>query len=78
MTGEKLTIDGLDIEIVPYETADRAAYVVCVPWSTPAIFHDDIRGTCVACGVTVRFRPYMPKTPPRICVECALGLARKQ
>jgi hypothetical protein len=31
---------------------------------------------CCACGVPVIFRPYMPKRPPRICLECMLARER--
>lgn len=74
----QILIDGVPVEVVSDAIAERADYVVCVPWTTPATFDGDEQGTCVACGVAVRFRPYMPKTPPKICLPCMFGLLRKQ
>ena len=74
MTGEKFRLDnGFEVEIVSNEAAERADWVICVPWSVPAIYDDDERGECFICGEPVRFRPYMPKTPPKLCLPCLLA-----
>ncbi|MCB1534874.1 MAG: hypothetical protein KDJ44_09150 [Rhodoblastus sp.] len=60
----------LAINVVSDEEAEKAAFVICVRWTVPAVFADDEQGTCCACGAAVRFRPHAPKKPPRICMEC--------
>ena len=72
----KATVAGIPIEIVSGQECEKADWWVCVPWSTPARFPNDIRGTCCACGMAVRHRPYAPKKPPKICVRCVVGVVR--
>ena len=68
-------IAGIPVQVVSEEEAEKSTYLVCVRWdSTPALFTDDVKGTCCACGTAVRFRPSAPKTPPRLCVECMLDM----
>lgn len=45
----------------------------------PAYFDDDVIDQCAACGEPVRYRPYMPKEPPKVCIGCVVAyLAAKQ
>jgi hypothetical protein len=50
----------------------KADYVVCVLKTAPAVFDDDEFGVCSVCNREIRFRPYMPKEPPKICIECLM------
>jgi hypothetical protein len=60
----------LNIPIVSDEEAEKADFVVCVRSPGPKYFPDNEYGHCVVCGHLVTFRPYMPKKPQRLCLEC--------
>lgn len=49
--------------------------LICMPWSAPATFRDDLKGTCTECGQAIRYRPHAPKVDRYICLECYQGLA---
>lgn len=68
--GSKTRIGGIPVTVASDEECERADYVVCVIWDGPKYFLDDQKGSCCRCFRTVRFRPCMPKKPPKICVEC--------
>jgi hypothetical protein len=74
-----LHVDGIKtpIEVVPERTAEESDYVVCVLKSHQAIFDDDEFGICFACEREIRFRPYMPKNPKKICIECLASKLRE-
>jgi hypothetical protein len=55
----------------------KIEYVVCVLKTTPAVFDDDEFDVCSICKREIRFRPYMPKEPPKICVECLVNVVDK-
>lgn len=65
----------MKIPIVSNEEAEKCDLVVCVRKTSPVarVFDDNEEGPCCKCGETVVWRPYMPKKPPRICMECALA-----
>jgi hypothetical protein len=71
MANPKVRIAGIEAEVVSAEVAETCTAQVCVPWDGPAYFADDVRGACVACGRAVRYRPYSPKRPPKVCIGCA-------
>ena len=49
--------------------------VVCMRVAdSPDIFDDDDFGNCSRCGERIRFRPYIPKEPPKVCLGCALAV----
>lgn len=60
-----------DIEVVTDGEAELADFVVCVRLGHPTPFKDNLEGKCCKCGHKVVFRPHAPKTPKRICMECA-------
>jgi hypothetical protein len=47
-----------------------AAYVVCVPVTTPLYFVDNVLGACTVCGAEVQHRPDIPVGIPLICIAC--------
>ena len=44
--------------------------LICMPWSAPAVFADDLKGTCSECGQAIRKRPHAPKVDRTICLAC--------
>jgi hypothetical protein len=64
----------IPINVVSDEEAEQADFVVCMPAGAPTPFDDNETGTCCECGIAVIFRPYNPKRPPRICLQCAIKL----
>ena len=67
-----LNVGGKDIkvQVASDVEAEESDLCVCVLKSTPANFDDDEFGICYICEREVRFRPYMPKKPKKICVQC--------
>ena len=59
------------IDVVSDAEAETADVYVCATWDGPRYFDDDQRGVCCGCGVAIRFRPYGPKRPPKVCTTCA-------
>jgi hypothetical protein len=56
--------------VISDEEAEKAAYVVCILWSSDHYFLDNIMDTCCRCFRAVQLRPHAPKKPKRICMEC--------
>lgn len=67
----RVTIDGFPVEIVTDAEAETADMMICIRWTMPPMYPDNQRGTCSRCGHAVQFRPYAPKRPARVCVNCA-------
>lgn len=68
----------MKVEFVTPEQAEEMDVLVCVPWTTPPLLPDNQRGTCAMCQGRVQLRPYAPKRPMRVCVDCAPGVIRPQ
>jgi hypothetical protein len=51
---------------------EDAEFVVCIPVTNPMKFWDNQVSTCRKCGCLIQHRPHVPKTPPKICWDCAL------
>lgn len=69
----KVRIGGIEATVVPDSVAEECAVAMCAPWDGPRYFSDDVKATCVGCGRAVRHRPYMPKKPMKLCMECAIA-----
>jgi len=65
----------IPIDIVSNEEAEKADFVVCLRIGMPSSFTDNEYGKCAHCGHGIFFRPYMPKKPAKICVQCLNDLA---
>ena len=65
------------ITVVSEAEAETADMVVCMRNGAGEYFSDDIRTTCAVCGGGIHHRPHAPKTPPKVCMECAVALAEK-
>lgn len=63
------------IKIVSEEEANKADFVVCCRTGTPSHFTDNVVDVCAHCGHGIYFRPYIPKAPTKICINCAADLA---
>lgn len=63
----KTKIAGIEVTVASEEECEKAAAVVCGPNS---YFADDVRAQCEACGAAIVHRPYVPKGPPKICMQC--------
>lgn len=72
--GSKVKIAGINTMIVSDEEAEKAEFVVCIlAGQEEEIFKkDNISTKCADCGVDIVHRPSAPKTPPKICMECAV------
>jgi hypothetical protein len=68
---------GIEIEVIPDEEAEKVDYVVCVRVGTPSPFDDNLTAFCCKCGTKVIHRWHAPRTPPKICLECALEMSEK-
>lgn len=76
MTADRKTkVNGFEVILGSEAECEAADYVVCMPWSTPAVFDDDCMALCCSCGHAVRHRPYAPKRPPKLCYPCAVDLS---
>lgn len=58
------------VQIVSDDEAEQSDFVVCVPADWPTPFSDNLTTTCHDCGCAVVHRPYAPKRPPKICLNC--------
>jgi hypothetical protein len=63
------------VDVVPDDVAATADIVVCVRQGAPVHFPDDVLDVCAGCGVGIRYRPYIPKRPMKLCVPCAVAWA---
>jgi hypothetical protein len=68
---KKAQIGGLSIPVVSDKDAENCDYLVCMPWG-PSRFHDNLKGICSGCGITVMYRWHAPLKPKRICFDCMM------
>jgi hypothetical protein len=66
------------VEIVDDDEAEAAHYVVCGRLTTPLLMPDNLIDLCLKCGEAIQHRPHTPRAPPKICVECALAVVRRE
>lgn len=75
MTDKKVEIaPGVTAEIVDEAEAEEAAAVICmrVEDMPNPLFDDDEIGECSLCHEPIRYRPHVPKKPPKICSRCMI------
>lgn len=65
------------IKVVSQKEAEKVCYVVC---GFDRHQDDDIETVCVLCCKAIVHRPYAPKKPKKICLDCAIktGLLKGQ
>jgi len=61
------------LKIGTQEDGEDCDYVVCIRATNPLAFPDNLVSTCCKCGCTIQYRPHAPKTPAKMCVECAIS-----
>lgn len=64
----------IPIKVVSNEEAEKAQFVICMRANFPLQypFPDNEKGVCGLCNAEIVFRPYAPKKPMKICMECAV------
>jgi len=78
ITGQSFTtIGGHRVEVRDAVECEKATFVVCVP-AAESKFMDNVHTTCAFCGAAIVHRPHVPKTPPKICLDCMLKLERRE
>lgn len=70
---------GIEAEVVSDEETEKASMTICVRVADMPVGHfaGDLFATCSVCGALVRHRPYAPKAPPKVCMQCAAGLIER-
>lgn len=65
------------IYIATPEECEQADICVCMRVGTgdETRFDDNEYGECADCGHAIYFRPYNPKTPIKLCAQCAMKRA---
>jgi hypothetical protein len=62
------------INVVSDAEAEKCDFLVCMPWDTPSLFKDNLKGVCSGCGIDVQYRWHAPRKPKRICMSCFVKL----
>jgi hypothetical protein len=72
--GKHIQIGGVPITVASDEECEKADFVVCVlkGQEEERFKKDNIYTTCHICGREITHRPYVPKTPPKVCIPCAM------
>ena len=60
------------LEIGTQEDGEDCDYVVCIRATNPLAFPDNLVSTFCKCGCAIQYRPHAPKTPDKMCFECAV------
>jgi len=60
------------LEIGTQEEGEDCDYVVCIRFTGLLALPGNLIGTCCKCGYMIQYRPHAPKTPAKICLECAV------
>lgn len=50
---------------------EQADILVCVRLTSPLMLSDNEIGLCSECGEAIQHRPHVPKSPRKMCLECA-------
>lgn len=67
-----LSRHGDEIEVVSDgEAAEQADVTICRLMTVPLLLPDNLVASCSECRRLIQFRPHAPKTPRRLCDECA-------
>lgn len=67
----KVTVHGLDCELVGDKQAEKSDLVICQVLTDPLLLPDNLIGPCDGCGDMLQWRPTSPKAPPKVCMTCA-------
>ena len=59
------------MEFADGDNAEDADVLICCLITNPLILPDNLVGHCSTCYRRIQFRPNVPKTPRKVCEECA-------
>jgi hypothetical protein len=69
-----LKVPGLPaIPLVSADETELADFVVCARRSPAVALPGNVEAQCALCGAVIVHRPYMPKRPMKMCLECFLA-----
>ncbi len=74
--GDVVLVGGIPFLIITDEEAETADAIM-VSRRGPSPWKDNLFGKCAECRAEIMYRPHAPKTPRKICVECAEKAADK-
>lgn len=74
--GDVVLVGGIPFLIITDEEAETADAIM-VSRRGPSPWKDNLFGKCAECRAEVMYRPHAPKSPRKICVECAEKAADK-
>ena len=64
----------IPIKIISKVDCEKAEFVVCCLLPDLKYFKGNIETECIFCGRGIYHRPYLPKKPPKICLDCAVEM----
>lgn len=70
--GDTVSIGGLPVRVTSLDECASATYVVC---GNKSHFRDDVGSSCALCQAPIVHRPYVPKGPMTICLDCFIVVA---
>ena len=73
----EVVIGGQTFKIATAGESEGCDGVVCANATTPLLMPDNLTGPCRDCGDMLQYRPYNPKRPPRLCIDCATVMMLK-
>ena len=72
-----MTIDKKFLESLEVADGEDADCLVCRLHTTPLQLPDNLVGHCARCFRMIQYRPHAPKTPEKVCDDCAVkGMAK--
>jgi predicted amidophosphoribosyltransferase len=76
---KKTKKSGNSLEVVSSsDEAEDADIMVCRVMTDPLYFPDNHVGFCADCHQPIQWRPHAPKTPKRVCDDCAFPVMAKE
>ena len=72
----QLIVDNID-QIEISEDPESADILICPLASKPLLMPDNLVAHCSKCFRLVQHRPHVPKTPQKLCVDCAKKSIKK-
>lgn len=70
-----VNIGGIEAIVATPEECEAVSFVVC---GSVSYFADDVHARCAYCDTPIVHRPYVPLTPPKICIACLLSIETKK
>lgn len=61
----------IEVKVVSKEELKDADFCLCIPKAWESNFKDNLVDKCFFCKQEVYFRPYIPRSLKKVCMECA-------